>query len=199
MPLLQRPRYELRTNGTDAVTEMESDATDGSTTLASDIGAGFGLVHPSSCFMFTYTLPDTDTMLRITPTCASRFDDNITTGYDDSLLLYVVMGGEDEFLCDADVAARYTPVLTSEDWIEPISGRRYMCYEFVDEGQAYSVLTMSLGNAPCDGPKPQPTPSPTPFSPPSPSTSTGTCPGGHFTMSFAVPVVVAMLAAFVSI
>ena len=61
-----------------------------------------------------------------------------------------------------------------------------MCYEFADEGQAYSVLTMSHGNAPCDGPEP---PSP------SPSTSTGTCFGGHFTMSFAVPVVVVMLAA----
>lgn len=177
-------RYELRTNGTDVVTE--GDATDGST----EIGAGYGIVGPSGCSMTTYTLPTTDTKLRITPTCASRFDGNITAGYEDSLLLYVVMGGQDGFLCDAEVAAGYTPVLTSEDWIEPVSGRRYMCYEFADEGQAYSMLTMSLGNAPCDGPEP---PSP------SPSTSAGTCLGGRFTMSFAVPVVVAILAVLVFI
>ena len=106
-------------------------------------------------------------------------------------------GGEDGFLCNADVAAGYTPALTSEDWIEPITGRRYMCYEFVDEGQPFSVLTMSLGNAPCDGPEP---PSPTP----SPGTSSGNTKGGgglagHFSTSFAVPVVVALLATLVPI
>ena len=178
-------RYESRTNGTDDVTE--GDETDGSTWF----GAGYSIVDQSMCGMATYTLPNTGNKVRVTPTCASRFDKNITTGYEDSLLLYVESGEEDGFLCDADVAAGYNPALTSEDWIEPISGRRYMCYEFVDEGQAYSVLTMSLGNAPCDGPEP---PSP------SPSTSSANAKGGgglggNFPSSFAV--VVALLAALV--
>ena len=182
-------RYESRTNGTDDVTE--GDETDGSTWF----GAGYSIVDQSSCGMATYTLPNTGNKVRVTPTCASRFDKNITAGYEDSLLLYVESGGGDGFLCDADVAAGYTPALTSEDWIEPISGRRYMCYEFVDEGQAYSVLTMSLGNAPCDGPEP---PSP------SPSTSSanekgGGGLGGNFPSIFAVPIVVTLLAALVPI
>ena len=185
-------RYESRTNGTDNVTE--GDATDGS----NNIGAGYGVVDPGMCSMATYTLPKTFTKLRVTPTCASRFDDNITTGYEDSLLLYVVPGGDDDgFLCDADVAAGYTPALTSEDWIEPITGRRYMCYEFVDGGQPYSVLTMSLGNAPCDGPEPVTEPPS-----PSPGTSSGNTKGGglsDFTASFAVAVVVVMMATLVPI
>ena len=63
-----------------------------------------------------------------------------------------------------------------------------MCYEFVDGGQPYSVLTMSLGNAPCDGPEPV--------------TSSGNTKGGglsDFTASFAVAVVVVMMAALVPI
>ena len=160
-------------------------------------GAGYTIVDESTrgCYMSTYTLPNTGNKVRVTPTCASNFDKNITTGHEDSLLLYVESGEEDGFLCDADVAAGYTPALTSEDWIEPISGRRYMCYEFVDEGQTYSVLTMSLGNAPCDGPE---APSP------SPSTSSANAKGGgglggNFPSIFVVPIVVALLAALVPI
>eukprot|EP00578_Thalassiosira_sp_NH16_P032111 CAMPEP_0181079062 /NCGR_PEP_ID=MMETSP1071-20121207/1828_1 /TAXON_ID=35127 /ORGANISM="Thalassiosira sp., Strain NH16" /LENGTH=122 /DNA_ID=CAMNT_0023160437 /DNA_START=163 /DNA_END=531 /DNA_ORIENTATION=+ len=86
--------------------------------------------------------------------CASSYDTSIATSYDDQLSIFV----ETEFdkdvpLCDVEIA----PVLSSRDWIEPVEGRRYMCYEFVDpkdSSATYSLLTISLGNEPCRGPKP---------------------------------------------
>ena len=84
------------------------------------------------------------------------YNKSIETGHEDSLVLYAEKG-EAGSLCNEDVAAQHTPVLTSADWVEPISGRRYMCYDFMDGGSSYNVLTMSLGNQPCSGTKPDET------------------------------------------
>ena len=79
-------------------------------------------------------LPKTKSYLSIAQTCRSTYDKSIKTAHDDSFVLFFVEEGEEDSLCDGytDVAAPKTPVLTSADWVEPISGRRYMCYDFMD-------------------------------------------------------------------
>lgn len=155
-------------------TEAEASEAEASTYTSSDgdgdtytISQSTGYIEPGpgSCFAFTATLPKTMTIVSIAETCLSTYNKSFETGYEDSFVLYVEKGVVDGNLCDEDVAARYTPVLTSADWVEPISGRRYMCYEFMDGDSIYNVLTMSLGNLPCSGP--ESTPSPSPLSSPS--------------------------------
>lgn len=121
------------------------------------------------CGMTTLPMPVTNSSLRVTSTCLSEVDESIASGYDDDLVIYVELGMvgdgdslEDnfsfssyyDFLCREEVAARHQPILKGKkDWIEPKKGRRYMCYDFADyNSQAYNVLVMSLGNAPCSGP-----------------------------------------------
>jgi len=126
-------------------------------------------VEPGSCFQTGTSTPvgddGTTETIKIAATCQSWYNEDITTGFDDSLVLFVQTGSTIEALdlCDKDLTG-YSPVLTSSDWVEPQSGRRYMCYEFTSGalGQDFYVLTMSLGNAPCSGPEvlpPTPTPS----------------------------------------
>mmetsp|Transcript_1632 Transcript_1632/g.4116 ORF Transcript_1632/g.4116 Transcript_1632/m.4116 type:complete len:273 (+) Transcript_1632:55-873(+) len=117
-------------------------------------GVGYRGVGLSACDSTSQMLPGTNSTLRWGLSCASRYDTSIATSYDDQLSIFV----ETEFdkdvpLCDVEIA----PVLSSRDWIEPAEGRRYMCYEFVDpkdSSATYSLLTISLGNEPCRGPKP---------------------------------------------
>mmetsp|Transcript_1631 Transcript_1631/g.4115 ORF Transcript_1631/g.4115 Transcript_1631/m.4115 type:complete len:262 (+) Transcript_1631:55-840(+) len=111
-------------------------------------------VRSKGCFTASRWLPGTNSTMRWGVSCASSYDTSIATSYDDQLSIFV----ETEFdkdvpLCDVEIA----PVLSSRDWIEPAEGRRYMCYEFVDpkdSSATYSLLTISLGNEPCRGPKP---------------------------------------------
>eukprot|EP00984_Skeletonema_dohrnii_P034080 scaffold33074_cov126-Skeletonema_dohrnii-CCMP3373.AAC.2 len=79
-------------------------------------------------------------------------------------ILWISIRGADVKLCDKDTPTKYTPILTSADWLEPVPGRccSYMCYDYMDEGSPYSILAMSIGNPPCSGPEPGPTPAPAP-------------------------------------
>jgi len=46
------------------------------------------------------------------------------------------------------------PIMGREDWIEPVEGRRYAGYDFVDdraEANEYCLLVLSLGYEPCHG------------------------------------------------
>jgi len=46
----------------------------------------------------------------------------------------------------------YFPILGREDWIEPIQGRRYVGYDFVDDrANDYCLFVLSLGYEPCHG------------------------------------------------
>jgi len=46
----------------------------------------------------------------------------------------------------------YFPILGREDWIEPIRGRRYVGYDFVDDrANDYCLFVLSLGYEPCHG------------------------------------------------
>mmetsp|Transcript_25497 Transcript_25497/g.52152 ORF Transcript_25497/g.52152 Transcript_25497/m.52152 type:complete len:318 (-) Transcript_25497:162-1115(-) len=133
---------------TNNTTETEGDT---------DFGVGIWMFNQgdvNGCSMGTYVLPTTMNKLRFTVVCASQLDETITTGYEDSLVVYADLGNDDRFLCDKDVATQYTPIKTSEDWIEPTMGRRWMCHDFADGGQTYSLMLMSLGRAPCSGPEP---------------------------------------------
>merc|ERR1711935_165187 len=48
----------------------------------------------------------------------------------------------------------YFPIMGREDWIEPIEGRRYMGYDFVDdqeEANEYCLTVIHLGYEACNG------------------------------------------------
>lgn len=110
----------------------------------------------NECYTESGYLPGTNTTVHATWTCASKLDGDITSGFEDELLIFVETGGRAKDSCRGE----NTPVLTSQDWIEPIPGQRYMCYEFLDPNDStktYSALFMTLGNEPCDGPKPEDT------------------------------------------
>jgi len=119
-----------------------------------NIGVGYSGVGQPLCISTSLMLPGTNSTLRWGLSCASYYDKSIVTGYDDQLSIFVETDFDDDVsLCDGEIA----PALSSRDWIEPAEGRRYMCYEFVDpkdSSATYSLLTMSLGNEPCHGPKP---------------------------------------------
>jgi len=118
---------------------------------------GVGTVYDvlDGCGGLGYTLPTTNATVDITLTCKSWYDENITTGYDDELSIFIEKGRRG--LANPVCEGKTTPVLTSHDWIETSPGRRYMCYDFDDNGEAtYSIFFISLGNEPCNGPKPPP-------------------------------------------
>jgi len=130
-----------------------------------DLGSfwGVGTVYDvlDGCGGLEYTLPTTNATVDITLTCKSWYDENITTGYDDELSIFIEKESAFERgrrgLANPLCEGKTTPVLTSHDWIETSPGRRYMCYDFDDNGEAtYSIFFMSLGNEPCNGPKPPP-------------------------------------------
>lgn len=136
---------------------------DGPRSFGAGVSVGLGSSR-KSCSAFTLELPTTSRYLRITRACRSNFDESITIGHDDSMLVYVELESnnlhEEESFCSSsrrEELSKRSPVLTSEDWIEPQSRRRYMCYDFIDDNQAYNVLLLSLGNEPCSGPFPDPT------------------------------------------
>ena len=136
----------------EAIAEQESCELD----PANYVGSGINQarVSPRACSVTGAILPNTNTEVNILPICTSYYNDNITSGFEDELQIFVETGGSDRDSCRGE----NTPVLTSQDWIEPIPGQRYMCYQFLDPNDAtktYSALFMSLGNEPCDGPKPE--------------------------------------------
>lgn len=105
------------------------------------------LIDPKGC------ASTTTRDLAVTVRCRS-FTDNTLTPPEDSLDVYI----ENEFVegspCDGN---NFSPKLTSNTWIEPESGRRYMCYETTilsQEGsEVLHVMVMSIGNEPCKGPE----------------------------------------------
>ena len=121
------------------------------------VGAMGGTIYPSkieSCYVVTFL-----GSLRMRTSCLSYYNESITAGYEDSFVIFAEPreGGVGSLhLCDKDTPAKYPPILTSADWVEPIEGRRYMCYDFMDEGNPYSIMAMSIGNPPCSGPEPSP-------------------------------------------
>lgn len=144
--------------------------------------------EPRQSAMMSWPMPVTKTLFRFTQTCKSSLDDNnITMGHEDGLLLYVTLESatgddDDDGMSIDDVMSNFQPVLTSEDWIEPIAGsqRRYMSHSFVDvDGRDYCLLVVSLGNEPCKGPPPLPDPS---------SASTNILHAGVFHMGYFVAI-----------
>ena len=106
--------------------------------------------------MVTFEYAGDSKFLRLTPSCLSFYNESITTGYEDSFVIFAEEGDVGN-LCDKDTPTKYTPILTSADWVEPIEGRRYMCYDLMNEGNnPYSIMAMSIGNPPCSGPEPSP-------------------------------------------
>jgi len=70
--------------------------------------------------------------------------------------LEIYAGFTEDAGCDdpPSMGLKQEPVLTSKDWIQPLPGRRYMGYDFVDdspEGTNYCLMFMSLGNEQCRG------------------------------------------------
>eukprot|EP00985_Skeletonema_marinoi_P017857 scaffold9880_cov132-Skeletonema_marinoi.AAC.7 len=115
-------------------------------------------IIPNDCTTMTWKYPETHPTIRMTATCLSYYNESIATGDEDGFVIYLEKGA-DANVCDKDASTKYTPILTSADWLEPISGQRHMCYDYMDEGSPYSILAMSIGNPPCSGPEPTPAPS----------------------------------------
>mmetsp|Transcript_9486 Transcript_9486/g.16167 ORF Transcript_9486/g.16167 Transcript_9486/m.16167 type:complete len:309 (-) Transcript_9486:246-1172(-) len=115
-------------------------------------------IIPNDCNTMTWKYPETHPTIRMTATCLSYYNESIATGDEDGLVIYLEKGA-DANVCDKDASTKYTPILTSADWLEPAKGQRHMCYDYMDEGSPYSILAMSIGNPPCSGPEPTPAPS----------------------------------------
>lgn len=121
--------------------------------------------HPTNCNAWDYELPTTNKTLKIAPVCLSSFA-KVDNPEDDRWLLYASWSNNEEeknvdFCMDGTHAEEllqnrssypYFPILNREDWIEPIQGRRYVGYDFVDDrANDYCLFVMSLGYEPCHG------------------------------------------------
>lgn len=134
--------------------------------------------HPTSCQNWPgFRLPTTNATLTVAPACLSSFQD-VDSPQDDRWLLYASWKKDDDnddvdfcrrndidkVAIDAEARTAgllqnrssypYFPIMGREDWIEPVGGRRYMGYDFVDdqkEANQYCLLVLSLGYEPCHG------------------------------------------------
>lgn len=117
----------------EVIAEQESCEVDPENYVDSGIN-NQGDLFPRTCSVTRAILPNTNTEVTILPICASLYNDNITSGFEDELHIFVETGdGIDSCIA---IAEKNTPVLTSQDWIEPIPGQHYMCYQFLDPNDA---------------------------------------------------------------
>lgn len=191
--------HNLVQNGTceEAILEQTTCPSESFTVDYSSMGWGSARVSVRGCTTLSYTLPITNPngeALRIATTCRSWHNDSITSGYEDVMEVYI--GSNDDSCTKGVTEPKYTPKLTSADWIEPIPGRRYMCYDgSYYDGQSflpYYVMFLSLGNEPCSGPKPtqSPTTTTTPTATPTTTPTSGqTRLSNYFPLVTVVPTV----------
>ena len=141
------------------------------------------VVSGRQCGMMTITPPSSDptklVTFRISAVCSSWYNSqDIDSGYDDSLLVYVQQKkGEMTNLCEKQViqdginGIPFEPRLSSNDWIHVSDQERYMCFDggFHNKlGKSWYIMITSFGNEPCHGPNPY-TDAPTVFKSASPS------------------------------
>eukprot|EP00984_Skeletonema_dohrnii_P020246 scaffold9815_cov87-Skeletonema_dohrnii-CCMP3373.AAC.6 len=93
-------------------------------------------IIPNDCTKMTWKYPETHPTISTTATCLSYYNESIATGYEDGFVIYLEKGA-DVNVCDKDASTNYAPILTSADWLEPVPGQRYMCYDYMDEGSPY--------------------------------------------------------------
>jgi len=139
--------------------------------------------YPMGCIAWGFRLPTTNATLTVVTSCLSSFQE-VDSPHDDRWFLYASWkkddDNEDVDLCRNDIdsvatdaAGRtaklealytgllqnrssypYFPIMGREDWIEPVEGRRYMGYDFVDdqeEANEYCLSVLSLGYESCNG------------------------------------------------
>jgi hypothetical protein len=139
--------------------------------------------HPTNCQNWGFRLPTTNSTLAVTPACLSSFQ-AVDSPHDDRWFLYASWEKDDDNdgidFCRGDIdsvangaeyrtaklEARtagllqnrssypYFPIMGREDWIEPVEGRRYMGYDFVDdqeEANEYCLTVLHLGYESCNG------------------------------------------------
>ena len=132
--------------------------------------------YPMSCGNYPgFRLPTTNSTLAVAPACLSSFQ-AVDSPHDDRWFLYASWEKDDDIdgidFCRVDTTrtdtleARtagllqnrssypYFPIMGREDWIEPIEGRRYMGYDFVDdqeEANEYCLTVIHLGYEACNG------------------------------------------------
>lgn len=110
-------------------------------------------VTPTLCGASTIKFPDWEAF-QVVERCRSYANRPIPPS-EDSLHFYIgsVSSSKDE-LCNSNSVE--TPTLTSSDWIEDQSGRRYMCVDipanFTEGNPPYRFMFMNMGNEPCKGP-----------------------------------------------
>ncbi|GFH55332.1 predicted protein [Chaetoceros tenuissimus] len=126
-------------------------------------------VSGRQCGMMTITPPPSDptklVTFRISAVCSSWYNgQEIDSGYDDSLLVYVQQKrGELTNLCETQViqdginGVPFEPRLSSQDWIHVSDQERYMCFDggfHTKLGKNWYIMITSFGNEPCHGPNP---------------------------------------------
>lgn len=124
-----------------------------------------GISHypkPGRCT--SYTAKKNYRNFHITSSCRSTWDSNLATN--DVVEFYVETDGEvahspHPSMCRSNSFAKYTPVLTSKDWIEARTGFRYMCHDFSDGFVSYNIMILSIGKEPCGDPVTKSTGAPT--------------------------------------